>query len=273
MRPSRAACSLRIQGSDDADRRPQGMFVRFTDRARRSYLAQEEARPPGHDYAAPSTSCSALLSEGEGVAAKALESLGTALEEARGRVEEITGWRQGSRNGHLPFTPPAKRALELSLRRSGGPRAHLHRHRACAAGPARQGRRRWRPGADRARRRPCPGPGTGTGLADRPVRSGRPPGGAAADLAATAEELDSGGGRRKPRSRQVTLTVQRHCATGNGRSASASWAAVEPAEQVAGTSAGGHRGESSGCTVKLDRLRGLLREHGIEPDGGTAQTA
>ena len=72
-------------------------------------LAQEEARLLGHDYVAPSTSCSALLYEGEGVAAKALESLGISREQARGRVEEITGRGQGSRNGHLPFTPRPRR--------------------------------------------------------------------------------------------------------------------------------------------------------------------
>ena len=98
-------------------RQPQGMFGRFTDRARQAvYLAQEEARLLGHDYVSTEHLLLALLYEGQGVAAKALGALGISREQARGRVEEITGRGQGSRDGHLPFTPQAKKALELSLR-------------------------------------------------------------------------------------------------------------------------------------------------------------
>ena len=65
---------------------------------------------------APSTSCSGLIHEGEGVAAKALESLGISLEAVRSQVEEIIGQGGSSPSGHIPFTPRAKKVLELSLR-------------------------------------------------------------------------------------------------------------------------------------------------------------
>jgi prophage maintenance system killer protein len=98
-------------------KQPVGMFGRFTDRARRvCYLAQEEARLLRHDYAGTEHLLLALLYEGEGVAARALQALGISREEVRGQVEEMTGHGQGSRLGPIPFTPPAKKALELSLR-------------------------------------------------------------------------------------------------------------------------------------------------------------
>ena len=67
---------------------------------------------------APSTSCSACIHEGEGVAAKALESLGISLDAVRQQVEEIIGQGQQAPSGHIPFTPRAKKVLELSLRES-----------------------------------------------------------------------------------------------------------------------------------------------------------
>ena len=97
--------------------RPKDMFMRFTDRARRVVvLAQEEARVLGHGSVGTEHILLGLLAEGEGVAAKALESLGISLEEARDRVEEIAGRGQGTPAGHIPFTPRAKKALERSLR-------------------------------------------------------------------------------------------------------------------------------------------------------------
>ena len=96
---------------------PKGMFHRFTDRARRVvHLAQEEARLLRHDYVGTEHLLLGLLYEGEGVAARALESLGISREDVRGQVEEITGHGQGSRAGPIPFTPRAKKVLELSLR-------------------------------------------------------------------------------------------------------------------------------------------------------------
>ncbi|HEX2150015.1 MAG TPA: Clp protease N-terminal domain-containing protein, partial [Actinomycetota bacterium] len=93
------------------------MFERFTDRARRVVvLAQEEARLLNHNYIGTEHILLGLISEGEGVAAKALESLGVSLDSVRSQVEEIIGTGSSSPQGHIPFTPRAKKVLELSLR-------------------------------------------------------------------------------------------------------------------------------------------------------------
>jgi ATP-dependent Clp protease ATP-binding subunit ClpC len=93
------------------------MFERFTDRARRVVvLAQEEARMLNHNYIGTEHILLGLIHEGEGVAAKALESLGISLDAVRNQVEEIIGQGQSAPTGHIPFTPRAKKVLELSLR-------------------------------------------------------------------------------------------------------------------------------------------------------------
>ena len=93
------------------------MFERFTDRARRVVvLAQEEARMLNHNYIGTEHILLGLIHEGEGVAAKALESLDISLEAVRQQVIEIIGEGQQAPGGHIPFTPRAKKVLELSLR-------------------------------------------------------------------------------------------------------------------------------------------------------------
>ncbi len=93
------------------------MFERFTDRARRVVvLAQEEARLLNHSYIGTEHILLGLIHEGEGVAAKGLEALGISLEAVRAQVEEIIGQGGSSPSGHIPFTPRAKKVLELSLR-------------------------------------------------------------------------------------------------------------------------------------------------------------
>ena len=93
------------------------MFERFTDRARRVVvLAQEEARMLNHNYIGTEHILLGLIHEGEGVAAKALESLGISLDAVRSQVQEIIGEGQQAPSGHIPFTPRAKKVLELSLR-------------------------------------------------------------------------------------------------------------------------------------------------------------
>ena len=93
------------------------LFERFTDRARRVVvLAQEEARLLNHSYIGTEHILLGLIHEGEGVAAKALESLSISLEAVRAQVEEIIGQGGSSPSGHIPFTPRAKKVLELSLR-------------------------------------------------------------------------------------------------------------------------------------------------------------
>jgi ATP-dependent Clp protease ATP-binding subunit ClpC len=93
------------------------MFERFTDRSRRVVvLALEEARLLDHNYIGTEHLLLGLMREGEGVAAKALESLGISLEAVRQRVLEIIGQGQEAPSGHIPFSPRAKKVLELSLR-------------------------------------------------------------------------------------------------------------------------------------------------------------
>ena len=93
------------------------MFERFTDRARRVVvLAQEEARMLNHNYIGTEHILLGLIHEGEGVAAKALESLGISLEAVRSQVEEIVGRGTDAGPGHVRFTTRAKKVLELSLR-------------------------------------------------------------------------------------------------------------------------------------------------------------
>jgi ATP-dependent Clp protease ATP-binding subunit ClpC len=93
------------------------MFQRFTDRARRVVvLAQEEARLLNHDYIGTEHLLLGLIREGQGVAPKALESLGISLEDTRQEVEQIIGQGTSVPAGHIPFTPRAKKVMELSLR-------------------------------------------------------------------------------------------------------------------------------------------------------------
>jgi ATP-dependent Clp protease ATP-binding subunit ClpC len=95
------------------------MFERFTDRARRVVvLAQEEARMLNHAHIGTEHLLLGLVHEGQGVAARALEALGISLEAVRQEVEEIIGRGEQPASGHIPFTPRAKKVLELSLRES-----------------------------------------------------------------------------------------------------------------------------------------------------------
>jgi ATP-dependent Clp protease ATP-binding subunit ClpC len=93
------------------------MFERFTDRARRVMdLAQDEARRLNHTYIGTEHLLLGLVGEGEGVAARALTSLGIGLDAVRQQVEEIIGQGQQAPSGRIPFTPRAKKVLELARR-------------------------------------------------------------------------------------------------------------------------------------------------------------
>ena len=93
------------------------MFERFTDRARRVIvLAQDEARELDHNYIGTEHILLGLLRDGEGVAVAALDALGISLDETRAKVTEIIGRGSEQPSGHIPFTPRAKKVLELSLR-------------------------------------------------------------------------------------------------------------------------------------------------------------
>src|ERR1700752_4333248 len=93
------------------------MFERFTDRARRVVvLAQEEARMLSHNYIGTEHILLGLIHEGEGVAAKALESMNISLDAVPEPVQDAIGQGQAAPTVHTPFTPRSKKVLELSLR-------------------------------------------------------------------------------------------------------------------------------------------------------------
>jgi ATP-dependent Clp protease ATP-binding subunit ClpC len=93
------------------------VFERFTDRARRVVvLAQEEARMLNHDYIGTEHLLLGLIHEGDGVAYRALSQMGVSLREVRGAIQQMIGEGHRAPTGHIPFTPRAKKVLELSLR-------------------------------------------------------------------------------------------------------------------------------------------------------------
>src|SRR6266404_2108368 len=97
------------------------MFERFTDRTRHVVvLAQEEATMLGHDYIGTEHLLLGILHEGSNVAARALVSLGISLDAMRQAIEGVIGrgTQPAAESGHIPFTPRAKKVLELSLRES-----------------------------------------------------------------------------------------------------------------------------------------------------------
>lgn len=95
------------------------MFERFTDRARRVIvLAQEEARMLNHNYIGTEHILLGLIHEGEGVAAKALESMGISLDDVRREVEEIIGHGSQPHTGHIPFTPAPRRCWNFPSARA-----------------------------------------------------------------------------------------------------------------------------------------------------------
>ena len=107
------------------------MFERFTDRARRVVvLAQEEARMLSHNYIGTEHILLGLIHEGEGVAAKALESLDISLEAVRAQVEEIIGQGQQAPSGHIPLHAPCQEGAGAVPARGAAARPLLHRHRA-----------------------------------------------------------------------------------------------------------------------------------------------
>lgn len=95
----------------------KGAFTRFSSRARQAVvLAQEESRRLGHSKVGTEHLLLGLLAEGEGVAAQVLAGAGITLDAARVGVEELAGRGQNAPSGHIPFTPRAKKVLELALR-------------------------------------------------------------------------------------------------------------------------------------------------------------
>ena len=257
--------------------RPKDMFTRFTDRARRVVvLAQDEARELGHSFAGTEHLLLGLLAEGEGIAALALESLGISLEEARDRVEEIAGRGQDAPAGHIPFTPPAKQVLERALREAMQLGHHYIGTEHLLLSLIAEG--------DDITAQVLAGQGAHYALvqervvalltgryeqADPKTRLVRLP--VPADLADATEQLrqvqrqktaafEAGDleGAASLRAREKQLRAEK-------LRLEHEWAAGVDVRAVIAENQRVHR--------ELDRLRDLLRQHGIEPDGGTARTA
>jgi len=257
--------------------RPKDLFTRFTDRARRVVvLAQDEARDLGHGSVGTEHLLLGLLAEGEGVAALALESLGISLEEARDRVEGIADRGQHTPSGHIPFTPRAKKVLELSLREAlqlghdyigtehillgliredDGIPAQVLAGQGASYALVRErvvalltGRYEQADPKTRLVRLPVP-----AGLADvteqlRQVQRQK--------TAAFEKGDHEGAAALRAREKQLRAEKLR---------LEQEWAAGVDVRAVIAENQRVHR--------ELDRLRDLLRQHGIEPDGGTVRTA
>jgi prophage maintenance system killer protein len=251
---------------------PAGRLRRFTDRARRAVrLAQEEALLLRHGHVGTEHLLLGLLYEGEGVAARVLEALEISLEEVRARVEEITGRGQDPPAGHVLFTPQAKKVLELSLREALALGHHYVGTEHLLLGLLEEGESTAaqvlaRLGADHARVRERV-LAVLTGECEQAASRTEP----AAELVDAADELT-----------QVQQLKEAAFAAGDLDRA----AALRDRERqlladklrLEEELTAGVRGhiliaENQRLRGELDRLRGLLREHGVEPDGGAARPA
>jgi ATP-dependent Clp protease ATP-binding subunit ClpC len=256
------------------------VFERFTDRARRVVvLAQEEARLLNHNYIGTEHLLLGLIHEGEGVAATALESLGMSLEAVRGQVEEIIGQGQSAPTGHIPFTPRAKKVLELSLREAKQLGHNYIGTEHILLGLIREGEGvaaqvlvKLGAGLDRVRQQVIhvlsgsAAAGMEAGARTRLVRMTVPEELRQAEeqlaqvrrekeAAIDAEDFERAAGLRdKERQLLGRLAEQER-----------TWTAGVDLEAVVQENDNLHR--------EVERLRELLRQHGIEPDGGTTQTA
>ena len=255
------------------------MFERFTDRARRVVvLAQEEARLLNHNYVGTEHLLLGLIHEGEGMAARALELLGIRLEAVRTQVEEIVGKGQRAPTGHIPFTPRAKKVLELSLREAKQLGHNYIGTEHILLGLIREGEGvaaqvLVKLGADLSRAR-----GRVIGLLSgdagteeaaartRLVRMTVPDDLLEAqqqfaqvrrekEAAINAEDFDQAAALRDKEQQLLRMLVERELEWRAGVDLAA---VVQENERL-------HR--------EVERLRELLRRHGIEPNGGTAETA
>jgi len=259
------------------------MFERFTDRARRAVvLAQEEARLLNHNYIGTEHILLGLIHEGEGVAAMALESLGISLEAVRAQVEEIIGQGQSAPTGHIPFTPRAKKVLELSLREATQLSHNYIGTEHILLGLIREGEGvaaqvLVKLGADLPRVRQqviqlLSGYVGGKAAAHKPgartrlVRMTVP-----AELRQAEEQLVQVRQEKKAAidaedfEQAAGLRDKERELFGRVAELERAWTAGVDLEAVVGENEHLHR--------EVERLRGLLRRHGIKPDGGTTKTA
>jgi ATP-dependent Clp protease ATP-binding subunit ClpA len=262
------------------------MFERFTDRARRVVvLAQQEARLLNHDYIGTEHLLLGLAHEGQGVAATALESLGISLDDARSQVQEVIGQGPGTPSGHIPFTPRAKKVLELSLREAKQLGHNYIGTEHILLGLVREGEGvaaqvLIRLGGDlsRVRQQVVQLLGGSAGGAEaaagmRPVPMPPP------------EELREAGERLAEVRRQKEAAIQaqdfdRAAALRDAEEELLAGLAAREREWTAGVDLAAVvrevqrlHGEVQRLHGEVQGLRELLRQHGIQPDGGTTQTA
>jgi len=252
-------------------RQPRGMFQRFTDRARRVVvLAEEEARLLRHNAVGPEHLLLGLLHEGEGVAARALESLGINREAVRQRVEQLIGEGQQAPGGHILFTPRAKKVLELSLREAMALGHNYVGTEHILLAMLREG--------DSVAAQALTGLGIGHAQVRERVlgllageREQIDPQAQMADLITAAEQLT-----------QVQQDKEAAFDAGEFEAA----AALRDREKqlladklrlenqvTAGVAGQAILAENLRLRRELQRLRDLLRQHGIEPDSGSARPA
>jgi ATP-dependent Clp protease ATP-binding subunit ClpC len=259
------------------------MFERFTDRARRVVvLAQEEARLLNHNDIGTEHLLLGLIHEGEGVAAKALESLGIRLGAVRSQVEEIIGQGQSAPGGHIPFTPRAKKALELSLRESQQLGHNYIGTEHILLGLIREGEGvaaqvLVKLGADLPRVRQqviqlLSGYAGGkeaaeqAGARTRLVRMTVPD-----DLREAEEQLAQA--RREKEAAIDAQDFDQAAALRDKERQLRGRLAEREREWTAGVDLAAVIQENQRLHREVERLRELLRQHGIAPDGGTTQTA
>jgi Clp amino terminal domain, pathogenicity island component/UvrB/uvrC motif len=262
------------------------MFERFTDRARRVVvLAQQEARLLNHNYIGTEHLLLGLAHEGQGVAAKALESLGIRLEALRSQVQEIIGQGPGTPSGHIPFTPRAKKVLELSLRESQQLGHNYIGTEHILLGLVREGEGvaaqvLVKLGGDLSRVRQqviqllsgsAGGPEAAVEM--RPVPMPPPD-----DLREAGEQLAEV--RRQKEAAIQAQDFDRAAALRDAEEELLAGLAAREQEGTAGVDLAAVvqevqrlHGEVQRLHGEVQGLRELLRQHGIEPDGGTTQTA
>jgi ATP-dependent Clp protease ATP-binding subunit ClpA len=254
------------------------VFERFTDRARRVVVyAQEEAQLLHHNHVGTEHLLLGLVHDGEGVAAKALEVLGIRLEALRSQVEATIGRGQRTPSGHIPFTPRAKKVLELSLREAKQLGHNYIGTEHILLGLVREGE----------------------GVAAQVLRT------LGGDLSRVRQQViqlltgHAGVVEAAARTRLVRMTVPDDLRNAEEQLAQVRQqkeAAIDAeefdraaelrdqerqlvarvAEQerawTAGVDLAAVVGENQRLHREVERLRQLLRQHGVEPDGGAAQT-
>jgi prophage maintenance system killer protein len=258
--------------------RRTGMFERFSDRAKQAVqFAQDEARLLEHNYIGTEHLLLGLLREGEGVAARVLEPLGISLEAVRAQVEEIIGHGQVTPpSGHIPFTPRAKKVLELSMREALQLGHHYVGTEHLLLGLIREGEGvaalvLTRSGADHAQVRDqvlrlltdC---WWDQGSPTRLVRMTVP-----ADLLDYDERIAEVRRRKDAAIDEGDLDT---AATLRDREKQLLADKVgREREWTGGVDLQAVVDENQRAHHEIERLRGLLRRHGIDPNGGTARTA